>query len=143
MTSDLETKIRTLLSDGKLRDALEIARAVVGPKAYRKAANPTLYRMERSGKLQKHPPIKGMKPRWGLISSVKSSSDKQNDTKVEEVKEKQNEDLRDDDVLDKGLKDDDVLEVIVEDEDERSPFGRSSDETSIEEIPIKKKRGKK
>jgi len=95
--TDLEKKIIDLLSDNKYRDALEIARIVVGPKAFRKAVNPTLYRMERTGKLKKYPPIKGMKPQWGLPGTKKDEENKevQEDEENKEVQDGGNKEVQD------------------------------------------------
>lgn len=70
-TDELKSKIMDELEKGELLDASQITRAIFGKGATRKLVNPTLYVMFSKEQIFKHSPIKGMKPRWGLVKEDK------------------------------------------------------------------------
>lgn len=51
---------------------IEIAKQVCGPKATKKSINPSLYRLQREGKVEKVAEKNGANPRWKL--QINSSS---------------------------------------------------------------------
>lgn len=65
-SEELKRKIMDELTKGELMDALQISRAIFGKGGRRALVNPTLYRLFSQNEVSKYPPIKGMKPRWGL-----------------------------------------------------------------------------
>lgn len=63
----LEDKLISKMSNSEEPlDALQLSRAIFGPKAAKKKVNPTLYHMLNKGIISKLDPIKGQKPRWEL-----------------------------------------------------------------------------
>jgi hypothetical protein len=89
--ADLEQRILTLLgspevdpitqqarSDGPSRSPMktvEIAKALFGPEATAKQVNPTLYSLEKRGRVVKTTNSDGKEPRWALSPNQPASSD--------------------------------------------------------------------